>query len=255
MNNIIEKSFPILELKQVNLARSIDSSYILKDLSFKLWKGDRLAIIGGNGSGKTTLLKLLNRLNTPTNGEIYLENIAFKETPIIQLRTQVVLVPSEPKLLGMKVKETLTYPLVLQKLPKVEIQQRLETWINQLKISEDWLERNELELSLGQRQLVTIARALMMQPKILLLDEPTSALDIANTSNLIKHLINLSVNNYLTIIMVNHQLDIAKQFANRVIYLENGKITENCDNLNLDWHNFQEKLKQTGALDGQEWLE
>ncbi len=241
--------FPLLKLKEVNLATTIGSSYILKDLSFKLGKGERLVIMGANGSGKTSLLKLINRLNTPTSGELYLENIPFKSIPIIQLRTNIVLVPREPKLLGMNVKQTLAYPLVLQRLPKTQIQQRLQLWIDKLQIPEDWLDYQELELSLGQRQLVTIARALIMQPKLLLLDEATSSLDIGNSTNLIENLINLSIYNNLGIIMVNHQLDLVQQFATRVIYLEDGKIIQDKSNLNnIYWNNLRKKIKNTKSL-------
>ena len=113
-------SVPIMELREASLAASVGSAYLLQDVSFSVDRGDKLAIIGATGSGKTTLLRLLNRLSTPTTGTIYLEEKPLSQIPIIQLRQQIVLVPQEPKLLGMSVRETLAYPMTLQKLPPKE---------------------------------------------------------------------------------------------------------------------------------------
>jgi D-methionine transport system ATP-binding protein len=243
-----------MQVEQVSLAASIGSGYLLQDISFQVNQGDRLVIIGPSGAGKTSLLRLLNRLNTPTNGSIKLENCSIKEIPVISLRRQVALVPQEAKLLGMRVEEALTYPLVLQQLPKREINQRVETWRTALGISEKWLEQTELQLSLGQRQLVAIARALIMQPQILLLDEPTSALDFGSANHLLNILKQLSENGHLTVIMVNHQLELVRNFANRILYLEAGKLQENQAKSELNWQQIQEKLLQAKEKEAQEWL-
>jgi D-methionine transport system ATP-binding protein len=237
----------ILELKQVSLAASMGSRYLLQDISFTVSKGDRIAIIGASGAGKTSLLRLLNRLQEPTNGSIHLDNRPINQIPAIQFRQQVVLVPQESKLLGMKVWEALAYPLVLQKLPKPEIQQRIETWRTRLHIPENWLERNELQLSVGQRQLVAIARALVMQPKILLLDEPTSALDAGSANNLIEALIELADTAQTAIVMVNHQLELAQKFAYRVLYLQQGQLLEDIRSDRVDWKELRENLLQLQA--------
>ncbi|MCU0536216.1 MAG: ATP-binding cassette domain-containing protein [Hydrococcus sp. Prado102] len=234
----------ILELKQVSLATAIGSRYLLQDISFTVSSGDRIVIIGASGAGKTSLLRLLNRLQETTNGSIELDNQPFNKISAIQLRQQVVLVPQEAKLLGMRVRETLAYPLVLQQLPKREIQQRIETWRTKLHIPEAWLERNELELSLGQRQLVTIARALIMQPKILLLDEPTSALDVGSANHLIEVLAELADTSQMAIIMVNHQLELAQKFARRVIYLQQGQLLEDKDGDRVDWLQLRDNLNR-----------
>jgi D-methionine transport system ATP-binding protein len=232
----------ILELKKVSLATAIGSRYLLQDISFTVASTDRIVIIGASGAGKTSLLRLLNRLQEPTNGTIQLDNRPFSQISAIQLRQQVVLVPQEAKLLRMRVQETLAYPLVLQQLPKREIQQRIETWRTKLHIPEAWLERNELELSLGQRQLVTIVRALIMQPKILLLDEPTSALDVGSANHLIEVLAELADTSQTAIIMVNHQLELAQKLARRVLYLQQGQLLEDQDGDRVDWLQLRENL-------------
>ncbi|MGK7950565.1 MAG: ATP-binding cassette domain-containing protein [Xenococcaceae cyanobacterium] len=245
---------PIIQLKNISLTASVGSAILLQDISFSLDRGDKLAIVGATGSGKTTLVRLLNYLNTPTTGTIYLEEKPFSQIPIIQLRKQVVLVPQEPKLLGMSVSETLAYPLKLQKLPPKEIRQRVETWTNLLQIPQKWLERNELQLSLGQRQLVSIARGLIMQPKVLLLDEPTSALDLGIAHNLLTVLNRLTEDSDITIVMVNHQLELIHNFARRIIYLETGQIKEDVVADRANWQIIQTKLLQKERSETEEWL-
>ncbi|MBW4543479.1 MAG: ATP-binding cassette domain-containing protein [Symplocastrum torsivum CPER-KK1] len=247
-----------LQLKQVSLVTSlggkITGSPILTDISFEVLGGDRICLIGPSGAGKTSLLRLLNRLSEPTSGAIYLENQDIKKIPVIQLRRQVMLVPQEPKLLGMTVKEALAYPLVLQQLPKQEISLRLEACREQAHIPADWLERTELQLSVGQRQLVAIARALITQPKILLLDEPTSALDAGIASHVLAVLTDLTLQGKMTILMINHQLDMAQLFCTRVLYLQEGQLLQDAPVTQIDWKQLRETLVQAEARASQEWI-
>ena len=243
-----------LRLDQVSLSGSVGSHYLLKNISFEVSAGDRIAIIGPSGAGKTSLLRLLNRLSEPTAGSIYLENQEYRQIPVIELRQQVTLVLQESKLLGMTVKEALTYPLILRGLPRADIQQRLSYWIEQLHIPEDWLGRTEVQLSVGQRQLVAIARALVIQPKILLLDEPTSALDAGRATYLLQVLTQLATSSQTTILMVNHQLELAQMFCTRVLYLQHGQLLEDAPNsLAFDWVKLRETLIQAEAQATEEW--
>jgi D-methionine transport system ATP-binding protein len=217
-------SIPLLQFSDVSLTDLRGQHQLLNNISFQVNQGDRLAIVGASGAGKTTLLRLINRLQDPTSGAIEWEAQPLLNFPVIKLRQQIVLVPQEPKLLGMTVEETLAYPLRLQQLPKPEIEQRIERWKSQLVIPDDWLERNELQLSLGQRQVVSIARGLVMKPKLLLLDEPTSALDSDRSQQLMENLINLSQTEQMTIIMVNHQEKFVQQFSQRILTLNRGEV-------------------------------
>lgn len=244
-----------LRLEGVSLAATIGSQYLLQDISFEALRGDRIAIIGASGAGKTSLLRVMNRLGEPTAGSIYLEDKEYRQIPVIQLRQQVTLVMQESKLLGMTVREALQYPLVLRKMPRSQIQQRLDYWMEQLHIPADWLEKTELQLSVGQKQLVAIARALVIQPKIILLDEPTSALDAGKASHLMEVLIQLANSNQTTILMVNHQLEIAKQFCTRVLFLQAGQLIQNTPNSSqLDWDKLKANLIQTETKAAQEWI-
>lgn len=242
-----------LRLNQVSLSASVGSQYALQDISFEVFKGDRIAIVGPSGAGKTSLLRLLNRLSEPTAGAIYLENQDYRQIPVIQLRQQVTLVQQESKLLGMTVKAALEYGLILRNLGRSQIQQRISYWIEQLNIPIEWLERTEIQLSVGQRQLVAIARALVIQPKILLLDEPTSALDAGKASHLLQVLTELAINSHTTIFMVNHQLELAQQFCTRVLYLQQGQLIQDAANDNLDWTKLREELIKAEVQAAEEW--
>ncbi|PSM50663.1 cobalt ABC transporter [Chroococcidiopsis sp. CCALA 051] len=244
-----------LRLEGVSLAATIGSQYLLQDISFEAFPGDRIAIIGASGAGKTSLLRIVNRLSEPTAGSIYLEDKEYGQIPAIQLRQQVTLVMQESKLLGMTVREALQYPLVLRKMPRSQIQQQIAYWMERLNIPEDWLEKTELQLSVGQKQLVAIARALATQPKILLLDEPTSALDAGKASHLIEVLIQLADSGQTTILMVNHQLELAKQFCTQVLFLQAGRLSQNASNSSqLDWDKLKANLIQAETKATQEWL-
>ena len=244
---------PLLRLVQVSQAAPIGIQLLLKNISFEVFTSDRIAIIGPSGAGKTSLLRLLNRLNEAASGTIYLEERDIRHIPIIQLRQQVTLVLQEPKLLGMTVREAITYPLHLRHLPKQEIQERLNYWLERLHIPEEWLSRTEVQLSAGQRQLVAIARALIIQPKILLLDEPTAALDAGRASHLLQILMDLAVTKNTTILMTNHQLDLAEQFSTRVLYLQQGELVENLDSAEINWHQMRQTLIKLEQQAAEEW--
>jgi D-methionine transport system ATP-binding protein len=230
----------ILKLDHVSLI--CQGLTLLDDISFNVNKGDIVGIVGASGAGKTTLLRLLNRLINPTKGDIYFQGQNISTIAPIPLRQQIVLVLQESKLLGMTVQQALSYPLTLQKLPPTEIKTRLSTWIERLKIPSDWLELTELQLSVGQRQWVALARALIMQPTVLLLDEPTSALDVGKSEYLLQIFTKLSEENNTTILMVNHQLELVRKFAKKVIYLHQGQLKKEQFVRDMDWKNLKNDL-------------
>jgi len=244
-----------LRLEQVNLYAKTHQKQgypILQDISFEVKAGDRVAIVGSIASGKTSLLRLLNRLSEPSSGKIYLENQEYSQIPVLKLRSQITLVPQEPKLLGMTVKEAITYPLVLRGVSKQVIQQRLTESLDQLHIDNDLLGRTEVQLSLGQRQIVALARALMIQPQILLLDEPTSALDAGRATHLLTVLTDLSLKP-TTIFMVNHQLNLAQTFCTRLLHLQQGRLIQNSTSADVDFLKLHDLLIQAEVQAEQEW--
>ena len=243
----------LLQLNKVSLAASVGVDYILRNVSFTVNKGEKIAIVGASGSGKTSLLRLLNRLISPVEGEIFYLNTAYNKHNVLNLRRQIVLVPQEPKLLGMTGKQALIYPLELQELNSKIIENRSKYYCDALQIPAAWLERNELQLSLGQRQIITIARALMLEPQILLLDEPTSALDRGLSDRLLSILADINQTHQTTILMVNHQLEIAQQFCDRILYFSSGKLVLDVTATTARWQQINDDLLQEDQKLRQEW--
>lgn len=243
----------ILRLENVSLQGGIGSDLLLQNISCDFKQGEKIGIIGASGSGKTSLLRLCNRLASPSNGKVFMVGTSVRELSVTQLRQSIVLVPQEPKLLGMVVRETLAYPLRLQKLSEAEISSRIDTWVDLLNIESQWLRKTELQLSVGQRQLVAIARGLVMQPQVLLLDEPTSALDTGTASHLLGVLNNLNQSQNLTIVMVNHQLGLVKNFCDRLLFLDRGKLLEDTPANDTNWKLLEQRLMQSSLVQEEEW--
>ncbi|MGC9505921.1 ABC transporter ATP-binding protein [Baaleninema sp.] len=242
-----------LQLENVTLSASIGTKPLLEDVSFEIDRGDRVALVGPSGAGKSLLLRLLNRLSDPSRGTVRFRDRDLREIPVLELRRQIVLVLQESKLLETTVADAIAYPLKLRGLKKPQIQQRLDTWFDRLRIPSDWMGKTELQLSVGQRQLVSIVRALVTEPAVLLLDEPTSALDVGRTHGLLQVLADIAPQSDMTIIMANHQLQAAESFANRLLYLEQGKLLQDTDAETVDWEAIRQRLIDAERQAAREW--
>ncbi len=243
----------MLSLKTVCLTNPLTDQYLLKNISLEINQGDRLAIIGASGAGKTTFLRLLNRLISPTSGSLQFQGQDYEQISPMILRRQIVLVSQEVRLLEMTVQEALAYPLVLQKRSPAKIQEILDYWLEEFHIPQTWLGRTEQQLSLGQRQWIGICRALVLNPPVLLLDEPTSALDQGRAETLIKLLINLNQQRQTTILMVNHQVEIAKQFGTSLICLQDGELVTYQKSSEINWKDIENNLQAHQQQLEQEW--
>lgn len=239
----------MLQLDEIGVVSLIDGRYLLKNISFNLAQSSRLGVVGASGAGKSTLLRAIVRLISPSTGKIYLENRDISLIVPQELRRRLVFVPQDTSLLGMKVREAIVYPLVLQRLERMEIDRRLEFWQEKLSLPDEWLSRDELQLSGGQKQLVAIARALVTKPQILLLDEPTSALDFRRVQQVFEVLKESGI----TIILVSHQWDLLESFCDRLIYLDRGNLIFNCNIEEVNWQSFQETLIAAKIEADQEW--
>jgi len=216
---------------------------LLTNISVAIAKGSKTALIGATGSG------LLNRLTDPSAGTIRLNGKNIQEISIQTLRRQVLLVPQEPSLLGMTVTEAMSYPLRLQNLPPSEIAKRSQKWEDKLQIDRKLLNRSEIELSLGQRQWVAIARALMMEPEILLLDEPTSALDRGLSHLLLEILTDLTeLSQPVTVVMINHQLDLVQPWCDRLICLHQGQLVQDTEASLINWQDIDDLLRRDSSF-------
>lgn len=238
---------PQLQLQQIDVVTELGNQYLLQNISLDVFTGERIGIIGASGSGKTTLLRLLNRLSSPTAGQILFEQQPLTDWPVLSLRQQLMLVPQEPKLLGMTVQEALAYPLQLQNLPDQDIASRVQTWRQRLGIPEAWLTSTELQLSVGQRQLVSLARACVTEPKLCLLDEPTSALDPGTIDRVIKAL----TASTMTLVIASHQYEFLNQICDRILWLHQGKLILDAPMSEIDWADIKAEL--TAQAEQDDW--
>ena len=244
---------PVLRLELVSLKATIGLDYLLQDISLSIQSGEKVALVGASGAGKTSLLRLLNRLVSPSEGRIYVNGTLAENLSAVELRRQIVLSTQESKLLGMTVKEALSYPLRLQQLPEAEIRDRINTWTDLLRIPSEWFDKTELQLSLGQRQLVAIARSLILQPQVILLDEPTSALDLGLVNRLLSVLDELNRTQNLTIVIITHQLKSIEEFCDRILLMENGTIVEDIPATKNNWQRLSQKIVRLQQQET-EWL-
>ena len=221
---------PILEVK--NIKKSFGKTEVLKGVSFSLEKGQVLAIIGSSGSGKTTLLRCLNFLETPDEGEIYingnplLADAGDNEEKIRQNRLHFGLVFQSFNLFPQyNVLENVTLaPTLLKKGTAQELDAQARKLLDQVGLS-DKLENYPYQLSGGQQQRVAIARALALHPEVLCFDEPTSALDPELTGEVLRVIRGLKSDDS-TMIVVTHEMEFARSVADLVIYMADGVIEE-----------------------------
>jgi D-methionine transport system ATP-binding protein len=232
----------------------ITGTPILTDISFEVFQSDRVALIGPSGAGKTSLLRLLNRLSEPTAGSIYLENQDYQKIPVLQLRRQVMLVPQEPKLLGMTVQQALAYPLTLQQLPQRQIQERLDACREQLHIPGEWLERTGVTTFCGTTTASCDRACLGYPTENLITRRANVALDAGLASHVLGVLADLALKDKMAILMVNHQLDMAQLFCTRVLYLQGGQLLQDAPVAQIDWKHLRENLVKTSEQASQDWF-
>lgn len=240
---------PQLQLQQVDVVTALGNQYLLQNISFDIFAGDRIGIIGASGSGKTTLLRLLNRLSSPTAGQILFEQQPLPEWPVLSLRQQVMLVPQEPKLLGMTVQAALAYPLQLQNISNQTLQTRVTLWRQRLGIPDKWLNLTELQLSVGQRQLVSLTRACLTDPKICLFDEPTSALDPGT----IERVVQVLGASTMTLVIASHQFEFLAKVCDRILWLNQGQLILDSPIANINWLDIQEQLTKQARAEQAKW--
>jgi D-methionine transport system ATP-binding protein len=243
----------LLQLKSIDYTPPNFTRPLLTDISFSLAAGECVTLTGITGAGKSTLLRLLNRLSEPTGGQIFLNGADYRSIPPVTLRQRVMLVSQEPKLLGMNVRAALAYPLQLQSLGVEEIKQRILTVADQFEIATDWFERSELQLSAGQKQIVSIVRGLITQPQVLLLDEPIANLDIRTAERVLITINNICRSQQIGLMIVNHQLELAARFSDRLLYLHDGKLLIDQPSTSVDWQNLQQQSREFEDRSISEW--
>lgn len=199
------------------------------DVSFHVNPGEVFGIIGLSGAGKSTLVRCLNRLEEPTSGSIVIDGVditGLDDKRLLEERRDIGMIFQSFNLFNQRnVYENIAYPLEILKKSKSEIDNKVNELLKFVDL-EAKKDSYPSELSGGQKQRVAIARALATNPKILLSDESTSALDPANTEQVLS-VLKSAVREYnMTVVMITHQMEVAKNICDRIAVMENGKIIE-----------------------------
>lgn len=202
----------------------------LDNVTFKVNKGDVYGLIGFSGAGKSTLLRMVNALETPTEGKVFVKGVdltSLKESKLREIRKDIGMIFQEFNLLETKtVFDNIAIPLVLRHENKQKIKARVEEMLKFVGL-EDKAKALPGELSGGQKQRVGIARALATEPEILLCDEATSALDPDTTESILNLLARVNKELNVTILFVTHTIRVVQKLCNKVAILEHGKLVEN----------------------------
>jgi ABC-type glutathione transport system ATPase component len=205
---------------------------VLRDISFTVEKGERVAIIGESGSGKTTILRVILGLLKPISGKVLIYGRDLYSLPSdqrLQILRRIGYVPQDPyKSLNpvLKIKYIVGEPLEAAGVEWRYIGERIREVLKIVGLPQSILNDTAEELSGGMRQRVLIARAIIAEPEILVLDEPTSALDVSIQAQIINLLNSIYNTLKVTMITVTHDLGVAQYLADRLIILKSGKIVE-----------------------------
>ncbi|OOM13875.1 amino acid ABC transporter ATP-binding protein [Clostridium saccharobutylicum] len=211
-----------------DLHKSFGKNKVLQGIDEHIGKGEVVVVIGPSGSGKSTFLRCLNLLETPTSGQITFEDkdITSKETNIDKMREKVGMVFQHFNLFPHKtVYENICLaPIKVKKISKDEAKKRAEELLKKVGLLEK-IDAYPASLSGGQKQRIAIARALAMQPDVMLFDEPTSALDpemVGEVLNVMKDL----AKEGMTMVIVTHEMGFAREVGDRILFMDGGKTIE-----------------------------
>lgn len=202
----------------------------LDHVNLSIEKGQVFGIVGYSGAGKSTLLRLINRLEKPTTGKVFVEGheiTALKETALRKQRQNIGMIFQQFNLFKAKtVSDNIRYPLKLTKrYSKAEVEARVDELLNFVGLS-DKKDDYPNQLSGGQKQRIGIARALATEPDILLCDEATSALDPETTDDILELLKKINERLNITIVIITHEMEVVKKICDEVAVMEKGKVVE-----------------------------
>ena len=218
----------MITLEKVNKVYS-NGLHAVKDVSLKVNKGDIFGIIGLSGAGKSSLIRLINRLEEPISGKIFIngENVLeFNKKQLLERRKKIGMIFQHFNLLSSRtVEENVAFALEIANWNKNEIKERVAMLLDIVGLS-DKAKYYPSQLSGGQKQRVSIARALANNPDILLSDEATSALDPKTTKSILELIKKIQQKFSLTVVMITHQMEVVKEVCNRVAIMSDGRIVE-----------------------------
>lgn len=212
-------------IKIDNITKKYDKKIVFKNVSFEINDNEKLLIIGPSGCGKTTLIRCLNGFEKIDAGKIFLNGVNIKEIDEVTLKSKVGMVFQNFNLFPhLTVGENIALaPRLLKLGSKAEIEKKVRELLTQVHIL-DKINSYPKRLSGGEKQRVAIARALATKPEVILFDEPTSALDPSVVNDLLELLDELSKTT--TIVVVSHEMDLIKNYADKVLFLKDKGILE-----------------------------
>ncbi len=219
----------IIEMKNVN--KWFGDFQVLKDINLEVQSKQKIVVCGPSGSGKSTLIRCINRLEEHQEGNIIVDGTELNENTknIEQIRAEVGMVFQQFNLFPhLSILDNCTLaPIWVKKTPKKEAETQAMKQLEQVQIS-DQAHKFPGQLSGGQQQRCALARALCMEPKIMLFDEPTSALDPEMIKEVLDAMVNLAKAG-MTMIVVTHEMGFAKEVADEVIFMDEGMIVEKAE--------------------------
>jgi energy-coupling factor transport system ATP-binding protein len=203
-----------------------DGTKALENINVSIQVGEFIALIGQNGSGKTTLSKLLNGLYKPSSGDVIVDGLNSKTTPIVQMVRRVGYVFQNPdhQLFNNNCWDEIAYGPRNIELPEEEVKVRVEEAAQVVGLPKMYYEEHPFFLSKGLRQRVAIASILALRPQLIIVDEPTTGQDARQSFEIMDFLKDLNENHGHTIIIITHDMPIVAQYARRVILMSEGKI-------------------------------
>jgi len=215
---------PAIEFRNVSYFLG-NGSALLHNLNLEVRRGETLVLLGKSGSGKTTTLKLINRLLTPSAGEVWVDGRSGSQWEVIGLRRRIGYVIQETGLFPhFTVEQNISLIPKIEKWPAVKIQARVRELMQLVALEPELAKRYPRELSGGQRQRVGVARALAADPPFLLMDEPFGALDPLTRSELQREFLALQKRLRKTVVFVTHDVREALLFGTRIALMEAGRL-------------------------------
>ena len=222
-------SDPIIKIESMN--KWFDDFQVLKDINLSVEKNKKIVVCGPSGSGKSTLIRCINRLEEHQKGTIIVDGTELTENTknIEAIRAEVGMVFQQFNLFPhLSILDNCTLaPIWVKKMPKKDAEDLAMKQLEQVQIV-DQAQKYPGQLSGGQQQRCAIARALCMEPKIMLFDEPTSALDPEMIKEVLDAMVNLAKAG-MTMIVVTHEMGFAKEVADEVIFMDEGMIVEKAN--------------------------
>lgn len=213
-------------IKVKDLKKEFGKNKVLRGINFELGAGERVVVLGPSGSGKSTFLRCINRIEEPTAGEIYFGDTLITDKNIQKIRQDIGMVFQHFNLINnLTVMKNLTLaPVILKLMDEEAAGKKARELLQHIGLANK-AEAYPASLSGGQKQRIAIVRAMMLNPKVMLFDEPTSALDpesIGDVLSLIREVAKAG----MTMMIVTHEMNFAKEIATRIVFVDEGRIIE-----------------------------